>query len=160
MQGGEARLGSEIRLTPRDELQAVRGRLTGITADSIELATDSATVRFGRRDVRSVEIYAGTERQWAQGWRTGLIAGGASLGVVGFALSSICIFEGDCPVSPVLATIAGTVVGAVGGSMIGALLGATQQHERWRRATGFSAPALGLVPVDAHRIGLGAQLVF
>jgi hypothetical protein len=160
---GTASVGSEIRFATRDEPGRVRGRVTAITADSIELATDSANafaaLRFARSGMYSVELYQGVERRWAPGWRRGLIIG-ASLAATASVLSAVPVGCTKECVNFAGATPLFAVAGAVGGSVIGALLGATYSEERWVHVTGLAAPSIALSPTESHGVGLLVKVPF
>ncbi|MDB4877162.1 MAG: hypothetical protein JWM41_3608 [Gemmatimonadetes bacterium] len=158
----DVRVGSVVRATARTPrgLVALSGSVIAIDADSLTLDVDSTLQRIARWDLRSFDVYRGTEHKWAQGWAAGFIAGGALGAVAGYA-------SGDDKGNDFLqftATQKAGFLGAFGalsGSLIGSLIGAAVAGDRWDHLDRLPlAPSVSVVPLAHRGVAVSAHVRF
>jgi hypothetical protein len=141
----------------------VRGRLETFTGDSIVRMTGQIRRAFDRVDVRSVKTYRGREIKWAEGSRAGMLIGGMTPDVIGYATVDEPNCNEECfdPVAKgVYSGATGALVGSLIGAGVGAGVGAINPHERWDIVTELDSSRVSLSPMIGPRIGLSMQVAF
>jgi hypothetical protein len=158
--------GDSVRVFARIDrkLMERRGRLASLSADSIVLGDDGVDRAYPLALVSRIDVYAGQESKWAQGWAIGFVGGAALGGVAGFASGDdppgcdfICLNAGQKGV------ILG-VFGALTASTVGAGIGALARDDHWRAGRKPSkidlASRLTIAPVVGRATGLAARIAF
>ena len=149
---GSIATGTRVRITAPAALTPARqaGRLLGLHADSLDLLPDGAesSRTIPLSDVVGAEVSRRRHRATGTGVLIGVLAGGATGGVIGAATyQESKPSELIDPIGRSASSAVGGVLGAVVGGVIGAFVGHAHQSDDWtkvpvvqRAATLLSAP--------------------
>jgi hypothetical protein len=159
--GRPAFVGDSVRLITASPARpaGASGRLVAVSPDSFTIRTADGAASFGRSDIRKLEVYAGREAKWAQGWVSGLVIGGVGLGALGLASGNDRPCNDDCFTAAEKGVI-GLTFGGFMGSLIGAGVGAGLFGERWMHASSAPPSRVSVTPVVGRRIGVGVGVSF
>lgn len=163
-----AAVGERVRIeTPaqRGKFRYV-GRVTAATSDSLQVQADGVGARtIPVRDIRSLEVSAGTTTNGRIGMLYGSAGGavlGAIIGAVSYRAPGPCadIFCPEPEVGRGGNALAGALAGGVLGLAAGGIWGVSHRTERWIRRSAGRGATLGVVPTGHRGTALRVSVNF
>ena len=159
--------GTRVRITAPGALTPARqaGQLLGIHADTLVLLPDggAASLTLPLAEVTGVEMSRRRHRATGTGILIGVLAGGATGGVIGAATyQESKPSELIDPIGRSASAAAGGILGAVVGGVLGAFVGHAHQSDDWAKVPLAQRAAFFLSPnhlkVTPARRGVGLSL--
>jgi hypothetical protein len=149
------------------------GTLVTLDTATLVLQDDALldTLRVPVGSIGRLEVSTGQRSGAGRGAEIGLIAGASAGAIIGLAviitesiaMSSPVLWEG-CPrdaivcFGPEAIFLSAAVLGAAGAGL-GALIGALSPIDRWEQVP-VRPVEIGIVPLEAHRLGVGVSIGF
>lgn len=159
-------VGSRVRARGPGGATRANGIVTAVRGDTLELLAVRGQVPLvlPLAHVEQLDLAVGRRSRGGIGAAIGLVAGGALGWTVGVSSYTPCEPAGwfDCwfhPESRDAAGMLGAAIGATGGAAMGLMIGMHITTERWERLP-LDGLRVGVAPLPAGRMGLGASLAF